>query len=71
MTQENNKRTFASADASAAGEGDVDVKVFYDGSQLTSYIRSNDNGRYSIDFTPQGPGQYLVYAYMNDVEVRG
>nr|KAG5688122.1 hypothetical protein BaRGS_007581 [Batillaria attramentaria] len=59
------------ADATQAGDGDMKVKVTYAGSQVPSHIIPEGNGEYKIDFTPQGPGQYTVNVFMNDVEVRG
>ncbi|KAK7485457.1 hypothetical protein BaRGS_00023267, partial [Batillaria attramentaria] len=59
------------ADATQAGDGDMKVKVTYAGSQVPSHVIPEGNGEYKIDFTPQGPGQYTVNVFMNDVEVRG
>ena len=59
------------ADATQAGEGDVKVKVSYAGSEIPSYINRDASGKYDIDFTPQGAGQYKVNVFMNEMEVRG
>jgi hypothetical protein len=60
-----------SADASRAGNGDIECKVSYGGSEIPSHIIREGSGEYKIDFTPRGPGQYKVNVYMNDMEVRG
>ncbi|KAH9509018.1 hypothetical protein Btru_048614 [Bulinus truncatus] len=59
------------ADSRDAGEGDVSCQVFYGGSKVPCHMKKDDYGKYTIDFTPQGPGTYTVHAYMNDVEVKG
>ncbi|XP_076435460.1 filamin-B-like isoform X2 [Babylonia areolata] len=65
-------RTFTfNADSTQAGEGEVKVKVNYQGSEVSAHLVETSRGEYKVDFDPQGPGQYRVSVYMNDMEVRG
>ncbi|XP_055869094.1 filamin-A-like isoform X2 [Biomphalaria glabrata] len=59
------------ADSREAGEGEVTCQVLYGGIKVPCHMKKDDYGKYTVDFTPQGPGTYIVHAYMNDIEVRG
>ncbi|KAK3094677.1 hypothetical protein FSP39_004809 [Pinctada imbricata] len=59
------------ADTSSAGDGELRVKVLYEGQSVPAYVATQRAGLYRIDFTPEGAGTYKVHCYYNDIEVRG
>ncbi|XP_076454335.1 filamin-C-like isoform X1 [Babylonia areolata] len=58
------------ADASEAGEGEIGVGVYHEGTEVPSSISSDGQGRYSVDFMPGGAGLHTVYVTMNDQQVK-
>ena len=61
----------STADAAAAGDGEIRVEVYHNGTNVPCFLTKDGFSNYKVDFTPSGSGTYMVYAYMNDLEVRG
>ena len=62
---------FISADASNAGNGDLNITVYHEGHPVHTSITEERMGLHKIDFTPQGAGVYKVHVSYNDNEVKG
>ena len=59
------------ADASNAGNGDLNITVYHEGHPVHTSITEERMGLHKIDFTPQGAGVYKVHVSYNDNEVKG